>query len=398
MQVSLFLSYVLFRSVKAITAGISLLPQECFRSVPSSGLSSSQRDFVSGVVTFFPQRPAVLIENYAGLITWGAGLIAQVVLWSMPVSAGLTPSAAGLIEIAAALIPQRTYVVLFYISVKKVTRKTRQGPFVDTYTLECTDLEPSENWTLAGEDPLIYLSEDTEGYNPPRQWSDPFPRVPEPQPEDPGAAPAVPPQPAPTYDLRQPMQMHHLLVDWCKALGEDPCRAYSAQNVQHMLEAIPPRATDCPVCHKTCFNTQRLKSHVRAQHMEKTPFHCQICDRYFADATTLNIHNRRHDDTAPVFTCGTCNKPFLSRSRVKEHEKSHIAGALNLPCQHCQKVIKERKNLLQHEANCPRNPNRAARIQCPYCSRDYQQKKDLGHHVRLKHPSRKDTWQQDLVA
>ena len=56
-------------------------------------------------------------------------------------------------------------------------RKTPQGEMVDTYALSCEDLEPSENWTLEGEDPVVYLTEeDREGYNPQRQWPDkPFP-------------------------------------------------------------------------------------------------------------------------------------------------------------------------------------------------------------------------------
>ena len=262
---------------------------------------------------------------------------------------------------------------------------------IDTFPLACTALEPSATWTLAGENPLIYLREDTQGYNPSRQWKEPFPKVPEPPRNEPG------PQPAPTMDLRKPMAMHHVLVDWCLSLGEDPCKDYQRQNVQYLLEGLAPKATVCPVCQKSCPNTQRLKSHMRANHMQQTPYHCKICDRYFADKATLNLHNRKHDTSSPLYVCKTCNKPYTVKSRLTEHEKSHLPGATNLPCQFCGNIIKERKNLVSHETNCKKNPNRAARKNCPYCTKNFQQKKDLVYHIKGKHPSRKDTWQADFV-
>ena len=262
---------------------------------------------------------------------------------------------------------------------------------IDTFPLDCLDLEPSVTWTLAEEDPLVYLREDTEGYNPKRQWKDPFPKVPEPAPNQPG------PQPAPRMDMRKPLAMHHVLVDWCHTLGEDPCKEYQKQNIQYLLEAVPPKATVCPVCQKTLSNTQRLKAHIRASHMEQTPYHCAICDRYFADKATLNLHNKRHDTSSPLYVCATCNKAHTVKSRFKEHEKVHLPGATNLPCQYCSKIIKEKKNLVSHESNCKQNPARSPRKNCPYCTKDFQQKKDLAYHVKTKHPSRVDTWQADFV-
>ena len=56
-------------------------------------------------------------------------------------------------------------------------RKTPQGELIDTFALACEDPEPSDNWTLEGEDPVVYLTEDREGDNPQRQWPDkPFPQ------------------------------------------------------------------------------------------------------------------------------------------------------------------------------------------------------------------------------
>ena len=272
-------------------------------------------------------------------------------------------------------------------------RDSDDGIMIDTFPLSCTDLQPSPNWKLETEDPLVYVREDTQGYNPSRQWPNtPYPKVPPPQPDQPG------PQPAPTFDLRKPMALHHLIAEWCLALGEDPCKDFRNKGVQHQLEAIQPKEKECPVCHKKLSNTQRLKAHVRAAHMEETPYYCSICKRYFADKHTMNLHNQRHSTSTPLFVCQTCQKPFTQKSRLTEHEKIHQDGATDLPCQYCQKIIKEKKNLLQHEQNCKSNVNRAPRKQCPYCVKNYQQKKDLAHHVRVHHASRLNTWQADFEA
>ena len=89
---------------------------------------------------------------------------------------------------------------------------------VDTYALACEDLEPSENWTLEEDDPLVYLTEDREGYNLKRQWPNkPFPRMPEP-----ARATDPVPEPAPSFDLQKPLAMHHLIVDYCLSWGRTP--------------------------------------------------------------------------------------------------------------------------------------------------------------------------------
>ena len=298
---------------------------------------------------------------------------------------------AGLICLPASLIPQGFYVRIFTVRTRE--RKTKKGVMVDTYAVDCTELQPGPTWSLDKEDPLIYLLEDTEGFNPPRQWpNQPFPRVPEPaHPTDPV------PEPPSRVDLRKPMAMHHLLAEYCKSLGEDPCKAFQDQSVQHLLEGLASDSKKCPVCDKVLHNVQRLKAHMRAQHMDTTPYHCAICKKYFGDAATLNLHNLRHDSNAPMFVCNTCQKPFSVKSRLTEHEKSHLPQNVNQPCRYCGEVIKERKNLKQHEDNCKENPNKAARVQCPYCPKNYQRMKDLNFHVKTKHADRFPNWKKDYV-
>ena len=136
---------------------------------------------------------------------------------------------------------------------------------VDTYTLECEDLTPSAAWSLDKEDPMVYVNEDREGYHPKRQWPNvPLPTVPEPQPA-PGPEPAPAPEPRneppPAIDLTRPKSMHHMLVDWCLSLGDDPCKEYRAQKVEHLIEGVGRGDNICPVCQEKLHNAQRLKAH-----------------------------------------------------------------------------------------------------------------------------------------
>ena len=237
---------------------------------------------------------------------------------------------------------------------------------------------------------MVYIREDQEGYNPSRQWPDlPLPTLPPDAPEQ-EAPPAFDPE-----KVKCAMAVHHLQTDFLKGLGFDPCKEYAENQVTSILEAVMPHDKRCPICKEELFNTQRLKAHLRAKHMEKTPFYCSICDKYFGDKATLNLHNRKHDTNCPLFICNTCQKVFTVQSRLREHQKSHLPQNIDQPCRHCGKTIKERKNLVNHEKFCKMNPEPPARLQCPYCARSYIQKKDLRKHCKDHHKGR--DWEKDFV-
>ena len=255
---------------------------------------------------------------------------------------------------------------------------------IDTVRLACLALEKSPNWQLSEEDPRVYLREDREGYNPIRQWpGEPLPSI------TGDAASEV--QVAPKFDeatTKLAMSTHHINVDFLKKCGFDPCKEYAAMQVTALLEAILPNTTLCPICKKDLSNTQRLRAHIRGQHMSTTPFYCGICEKYFSDLATKNLHMRKHDANAPLFACSSCTKTYTVKSRLTEHLKSHLAQNINQPCQFCGKRIKEIKNLKSHEKYCVQNPNKPAKLQCPYCPKEYDQKKDLRKHAKKHHPGR----------
>ena len=148
----------------------------------------------------------------------------------------------------------------------------------------CKDPEFAPNHSLEKEDPNIYLRKDREGVELDRFWPD----IPLPKPKGDGDQEATP-RVNPAM-LKKALNIHHMYVEYLKSMGVDPCREYTEQNVQYQLEAVMPKQKKCPVCGEESYNTARLKAHIRAQHMEKTPFHCEKCDKYFGDLATLNLH------------------------------------------------------------------------------------------------------------
>ena len=123
-------------------------------------------------------------------------------------------------------------------------------------------------------------------------------------------------------------------MEYLKGLGVDPCKEYNAQNVEYLIEAVVPGDKRCSVCGHKSYNAQRLRAHMRAQHLE-----------YLADKATLTLHEKRHSLANYTHPCDECEKAFTSQSRLTEHKKVHLPGNQNIPCRFCGKQIKERKNL-----------------------------------------------------
>ena len=141
---------------------------------------------------------------------------------------------------------------------------------------------------------------------------------------------------------------------------------------------------------KQSYNAQRLRAHMRTQHLEVTPYQCKHCNKYLADKATLTLHEKRHSSANYTHPCDECEKAFTSQSRLTEHKKVHLPGNQNIPCKFCGKEITEKKNLKQHEALCKKNKtaSKAARVKCPFCPRDYAQPKDMYRHADQRHKGR----------
>ena len=255
-----------------------------------------------------------------------------------------------------------------------------------THALECQPLEKSPKFILSKEDPQLYSNEDLTGFQPEREWPEiPLPAL---TPQDRARAPVVVPEEV----IRKAQSQHDVLVDWMKGVGVDLCHEMRDTQNQHILEAVVAKQKECDICHKKCHNTQRLRAHIRAQHMSTTPFRCQVCDKFFSDNNVLKLHEATHDPVASVaHRCETCNKGFPSVGRLNEHKKKHVKGALECQFEGCTKKCGEEKNMKAHEKYCSKNPNKPPPVQCPYCPKSYDRIKSLKKHAKVHHAWRR-TW------
>ena len=185
-----------------------------------------------------------------------------------------------------------------------------------------------------------------------------------------------------------------------KTAGIDLCKDMEDTENQFVLEAVQAKEKDCPSCQKKCHNTQKLRAHIRAQHMNQTPFHCAECDKYFGDNNTLKLHNRKHDPDATVFACDEegCDKVFREKGRLTQHKKLHDPQLNDFPCKFaCGSNFTEKKNRVAHEKYCSKNPALPPRSQCPYCPKDFGRLKDLKKHAKKHHPTHLHSLEADMA-
>ena len=141
-----------------------------------------------------------------------------------------------------------------------------------------------------------------------------------------------------------------------RPLGVDPCKEYANQSVQAILEAVVAGDTVCPICTKPLKTTQRLRSHIKGQHMESTPHECKICKKSFGDNYTLSLHEKTHGEKPYKCPATGCPKSYPSASRLKEHSKVHNPATSNFHCQfkcgkvypYCPKKIQRLTDLKRH--------------------------------------------------
>ena len=201
---------------------------------------------------------------------------------------------------------------------------------MDTYRLEAAPLEKGSDFDLEKEDPQHY--KDEIGYHPAREWEDiPLPQL------------ATTAQSISQQVIKMALQVHHTQVKFLHSLGIDACREYQQSNVEYVLEAVQPGEVSCKVCGEQKSSTQALKGHIRAKHMDATPYHCKECQKYFGDNSTYKAHKKIHDQSTKV-VCGVCQRVYPSQSRLTQHAQTHDASK-QVHCKYCNKAFNAKKNL-----------------------------------------------------
>ena len=222
-----------------------------------------------------------------------------------------------------------------YISVKHSEFLDEDGHrMVENYPLSHAPLEKEPNFKLSEEDPKFYKTE--VGYNPVKEWEEPLPTAPS------SSEPELNIDPA---KIRLCQQVHDMQVKVLESFGIDACREYEQGKVEHVLEAVQVKDKECSLCKKPLKGGgTAIKSHIRARHMDVTPFSCKVCGKTFGNNQILRGHMKTHKEKKFPCTNKDCKLSFPSQGRLNSHLKTHEEKH-QVKCQYCNKVFNAKKNL-----------------------------------------------------
>ena len=173
-------------------------------------------------------------------------------------------------------------------------------------------------------------------------------------------------------------------------MGVNACEVYMQNRVDTVLAKTGPRDTVCQVCKQELKTTQSLRAHIISRYMKaKSLYKCQVCEETFGSTYILKLHLRKHSDSAKKYTCRICSKVYHTTGHYNEHLKIH--SGRQYICPWCSRVFQQKKNLNSHQLEaCSKRPEdlpAPERSQCPFCYRNYAYKRDLQSHIKQKHPS-----------
>ena len=134
---------------------------------------------------------------------------------------------------------------------------------VTNHPLGHAPLEKEPEFKLSEEDPKLYKADI--GYHPVKEWEEPLPTSSSDEP------------PVSTIDpekVKMCQKVHDLQVEILGAMGVDACREYEHSKVEYIIEAVQADDSSCPLCKKALKGGVAVRTHLRAMHMDSTPFKC----------------------------------------------------------------------------------------------------------------------------
>ena len=113
------------------------------------------------------------------------------------------------------------------------------------------------------------------------------------------------------------------------------------------IEEQPIEEISCEECDKIFANNDKLKEHMRSEHLEKP---CDICGRVFQN---LKNHQRyvhgKFETKSTNIQCESCGKVYSTRKALKEHKNKAHDPSQQLPCDKgCDKVFHNKVTLKDH--------------------------------------------------
>ena len=162
-------------------------------------------------------------------------------------------------------------------------------------------LKTAQGYSLDGEDAAIYSdAEGVDHFSPKREGSDKTLKK--------KAAQSQAPQSDET--IKSLLQVNNIHVDILASIGVDVCREYRLFKVENMLSRLAAGTTKCSICGICCYNTQKLKNHIKSKHLKKSSHQCTVCSKYFGDSQSVKVHRKKHAKGGYTHKCRQCHKKY----------------------------------------------------------------------------------------
>ena len=215
-----------------------------------------------------------------------------------------------------------------------------------------------------------------------------------PKPSEPSTSEASAPAPAvdpATFQLKQDLvDWHFQVVKLCQKIGiPDVCQAYKEARLENILKGLSGKDLRCKLCHKSYYNTQKLRNHIKGKQLQKTEHYCEICKKYYADSNSLKVHMQAHDPEVSKFGCANCSKLFTSKAQLEKHMATHRGKQYS--CQFCNNKFGHPQGVMEHEEkSCPKNAalnlkDTSNWFKCRICFKMIKHHRSLLRHLRDKH-------------
>ena len=272
----------------------------------------------------------------------------------------------------------------FYFLSKERIITTEDGESVIEWDLvKVTPLVKSPGYDLLNDDPDVYSDGgDFDGFCPDREWPDEeLASHP-----DPAPIPQPSPTPSPTISasdsqVKKLLESQHLQVEVLKSIGIDPCLEYQQGQAAYHLAKVRKGDVQCPICSRSCSNSQKLKNHTRARHQEVTAFRCPMCSKSFGDSHTLKVHREGHRRSVLAkHRCRLCKMGFDTANHLKQRMADHTSKGAT--CQYCGKKVAHLRSIASHKKGCKDNQTNQQQAhirehECGCCNAAYFHKRIL---------------------
>lgn len=141
---------------------------------------------------------------------------------------------------------------------------------------------------------------------------------------------------------------------------------------------------ECSHCHKFILGPEKLKHHVRMNHVQSaesnSSFICPVCSKVFTRENILKIHLNKHNDNTESL-CEDCGKSIVGKAAMKEHKRYEHSKDEVFVC--CHQTFDSYKSFRNHQRSHYRDAKREQPAFCDLCGKQFKNASILKQHIQI---------------